>query len=242
MNIIKVGGSIINPDGKYDSNVIEELILLVQKSKDTSIFVVGGGKLCRRVQDAATPFLKDALGAEVSLASDLIGIAVTKINAQHVMEEFQKKLGKAVYPEILQDPTTKIGSSCNVFFMGGWKPGYSTDKDLMLLAETFGAKNVFKMTNFRMVKHIHPQELQGLSHDEKEKKLMRAKDLPTLTWRELKTLAGTQWTPGLNTPFDPRAVEVGYTLRRKVVLYLGQKEELLKKLQGLPFIGTTVKG
>ena len=85
MNIIKFGGSIVNPDGKYDNKVISEFIELVRSSNDSFIFVVGGGKICRKVQDAAKPFLIEALNEdkEVGRANDWVGIATTNINGEY---------------------------------------------------------------------------------------------------------------------------------------------------------------
>ncbi len=240
MNIIKVGGSIINPNGKYDLAVIRDLISLVQNKKKY-LFVIGGGKLCRKIQEAARPILRNAL-EDIATANDTMGIAVTQINARYVLQQFQQRLGKAVYPEILLDPTRKIKSKARIFFIGGWKPEHSTDKDMMMLAQTYQAPLVIKVSNFEVVKDVHPLELQTLSEAEKTKKISLAKELPSLTWKKLKELVGTTWVPGLNTPFDPRAVELGYTLRKKVTLYIGKKEELGKMLAGKEFSGTVVQG
>ncbi len=242
MNIIKVGGSIINPDGKYDNKVAEDLISLIKSSKEKFILVIGGGKLCRKVQEAAMPFLKEALGAEISYANDSLGIAITKINAQYLLNFFQKKMGEEVYPEILLDPTQKVKAKHRVFFIGGWKPGHSTDKDLMLLAKTFKAERIIKLSNFDVVKEISPLEILHLPEEEEKRRLAAAKELPRMTWKELKDLVGTKWVPGLNTPFDPRAVEEGYKMRNSVTLYIGRREELPKMLSGGKFKGTIVKG
>ena len=98
MNIIKFGGSIVNPDGKYDEKVIGEFIKLVKNSKDKFIFVVGGGKLCRKIQWVAKKFLKEALKDEkqVEYANDWLGIATTKINAHYVLKKFEEKFGDEV--------------------------------------------------------------------------------------------------------------------------------------------------
>ncbi len=242
MNIIKIGGSIVNPDGKYDTKVIEELIALFQKSKEKFILVIGGGKICRMVQEAAWPFFNEALPQDVAYAGDTVGIAVTRINAWYMLQQFQKKLEKIVYPEILLDPTQNIKSKARIFFIGGWKPGHSTDKDMMLLAKTFKAEKVIKISNFEVVKKINPLEFHKLSDAEKKRKLELAEDLTQMSWKELWELVGTRWVPGLNTPFDPRAVEEGYQLRKKLVLYIGRLDQLPKMLKNEKFRGTVVKG
>jgi len=244
MNIVKLGGSIINPDGRYDHKFMAKLMDIVKGSGEHFIFVVGGGKLCRKVQAAAKPFLEEALTANerISYANDWLGIAVTKINAGYILEEFKEQLSSEVYPEIIIDPTKKIKSSARIYFAGGWKPGCSTDKDMVLLAETYGAKKMVKVTDVEYVKKINPVRFSRLSELEKKKAWAEAKDIQEMSWKQLIDLTGTEWKPGLNTPFDPQAAELGYQLRKQVRLLLGRKEELRKMLTGERFKGTMVKG
>ncbi len=243
MNIIKFGGSILNPDGKYNQKVIQEFIHLVKNSKEKFLFVVGGGKLCRLIQSASQPFLTNAFKEKnkISLANDEIGLAVTKINARYVLEKFQQKLKSQVYPEIILDPTQKIRSSARIFFAGGWKPGCSTDKDMMLLAETFQAKNIFKITDFPCVKKVKPLSLLNKSKEEKDNILSKAENITAMNWKELQNLVGTKWVPGLNTPFDPEAVKIGLRLRKRLTLYLGKKEEFFSWVKCKTFKGTLIQ-
>ena len=244
MNIVKIGGSIVNPDGNYDNRFIAKLMDMVKESKERFIFVVGGGKLCRKVQNAAKPFLEEALeaGEKISQANDYLGIAITKINASYVLEKFKEQLGSEVYPEIIIDPTKKIKSSARIYFTGGWKPGCSTDKDMMMMAEVYGAKKIIKVTDVEYIKQINPLKFSKLSEPEKKKVLAEAKDIKEMSWKQLVDLIGTDWKPGLNTPFDPQAAELGYKLKKKVMLLLGRKEELERMLTGKKFKGTIVKG
>ena len=244
MNIIKFGGSIVNPDGKYDDKVINEFINLVKNSSDKFLFVVGGGKICRNVQNAAQPFLEESQPNQkmVHYGNDWLGIATTKINANYVREKFKEKLADQVYPEIILDPTVKIKSQARIFFTGGWKPGHSTDTDMMLMAETFNADKVFKISDFEIVKNVRPLDIHGKNKEEMKKILPKAEDISEMTWQGLVDLVGTVWIPGLNTPFDPVATKVGFKLRKKLILYIGRKEEITKMLQGKKFRGTVVKG
>ncbi len=243
MNIIKFGGSILNPDGKYDQKVIQEFIDLVKNSKEKFIFVVGGGKLCRLIQSASQPFLTEALKEDkkISLANDELGIAITKINAGYLLEKFQQKLKNQVHPEIIINPTQKIKSGARIFFAGGWKPGCSTDKDMMLLAETFQAKNIFKISDFPCVKKVKPLSLLNKSKEEKEKILSKAESITSMTWKELQDLVGTKWVPGLNTPFDPEAAKIWLRLRKQLTLYIGKKDEFFSWIKSRKFRGTVVK-
>jgi uridylate kinase len=244
MNIIKFGGSIVIPGGNYDNNVINEFIDLVKDSKDQFMFVVGGGKLCRNVQNVSDEFLKTALDNEDSIqyAKDWLGIATTKINANYVREQFTKVFGDEVYPEIILDPTMKVESNCRIFFTGGWKPGSSTDKDMMLLAETFQAEKVFKISNFGLVKNINPIEFSKVPEADKKKVLDEAEEIKEISWQGLVDLVGTEWIPGLSTPLDPPGAVIGLKLKDKLTLYISKKEELAKILKGEDFQGTVVKG
>ena len=240
MNIIKLGGSIVNPDGKYDQKAIQEFIDLVKDSKDKFIFVVGGGKICRHVQDTSQKFLEKALDAKrVDYGRDWLGIATTLINADHVLNQFKEQMD-GVYPEILVDPTKKVKHPAKVYFTGGWKPGCSTDKDMMLLAETFQATKVLKISDFEIVKRISPLDLAKAK--DKKKVLQEAAGIKEMTWKELNDLVGDKWVAGLNTPFDPEAAQLGYKLRKHLVLYIGKREELSKMLDDEEFVGTIVKG
>lgn len=237
MNIVKLGGSIINPDGKYNQKTIEEFIQLVKGSKEKFIFVVGGGKLCRYLQNVSQEFLEQSLPKEkINYARDWIWIATTCINADYILTRFKEKLKEEVYPEILINPTNKIDNKARIYFTGGWKPGCSTDKDMMLLAKTFQAKKVFKITDFDFVKNIKPIEL--LNATNKEKILEQAENLKEITWQELQQLVGNKWIPGLNTPFDSEAVTIGLNLKTK--LYIGKKEQFFEFIKNNKFQGTVV--
>ncbi|PIN76338.1 hypothetical protein COV17_02855 [Candidatus Woesearchaeota archaeon CG10_big_fil_rev_8_21_14_0_10_36_11] len=244
MNIVKLGGSIVNPDGKYNDIAIQEFIDLAKNSKDKFIFIVGGGKLCRFVQDVSTPFFNEALQNEKSVqrANDWVGIATTNINAEYVLNKFKETFGDEVYPQLLLDPTQKVDTKRRLFFTGGWKPGSSTDKDMMLLAETFNATNVFKISDFKIVKDIKPTEFAKVPAEEKDKVLSEANDIHGMTWNDLHSLVGAEWIPGLSTPFDPKAVQIGLKMKSTLTLYMGRKEEFPKMLTGKKFVGTIVKG
>jgi len=246
VNIIKFGGSIVNPNGKYDDSIIEEFADLVKRSNERFIFVVGGGKICRFMQDSVQQFLDEALGPkseQKNSARDEIGIATTKINACYVLNYFKKYLGKKIkiFPEILIDPTEKVDDSYDVYFVGGWKPGHSTDTDMMLLAKNFKANKVIKISDFEIVKNVKPTELLGKSTKEIKDILENSEDLENMTWKNLTNLVGSKWIPGLNTPFDPKAAKIGYDLRKNLTLHIGRKEEISKMLKGEEFRGTVVR-
>ncbi len=240
MNIVKLGGSIVNPDGKYDLKTINTFISLVEKSSEQFVFVVGGGKICRHIQDAGQPFVEAALPKEdVNEARDFIGIAITKINAMFVLNEFAKKLGEDVHHELIYNPTEKVKSTARIFFAGGWKPGYSTDGDLMLLAQSFNGKRVFKITSIQKVRRVSPMDVQNVSGEEKQRLLDEAEEISKMTWQELADLVGTEWVSGMNTPFDPTAIDLGKSLP-DTTLYIGTQEEFFNFIENGEYNGTIV--
>ena len=244
MNIVKFGGSIVNPDGRFDDTIIQEFITLVRNSREKFIFVVGGGKICRLMQDACQPFFEAALESDEHIdgARDAVGIASTKINARYVLRKFVKEFGNSVYPEIILDPTQPVSTRFKVYIAAGWKPAMSTDADMMLLAQTFEGTRVFKISDFAYVKNVKPTDIAKMSEEEQKKTLALADDIETMKWGQLKELVGDEWIAGLNTPFDPEAVRVGMKLRRQVTLYIGEKDEFMRFLKTGEFHGTVVSG
>ncbi len=244
MNIIKFGGSIVNPDGKYNNSVIDELIGLVRKHPTESfIFVIGGGKICRLIQSSAKPHLEEALKDPELLikANDYLGIASTKINAEYVLDRFKEQLGTDVYPEIILDPSRKIKGDGRIYFTGGWKPGCSTDKDMMLLAKKNHATRIFKISDFEIVKNLSPLKMIGMGKEQRNEILAKAEEIKEMTWKELVKLVGDKWIAGLNTPFDPEAARLGYRMRKTLTVYIGRYSELSKMLVGEEFKGTIVR-
>ena len=111
----------------------------------------------------------------------------------------------------------------------GWKPGFSTDYDAVVLAERFGADKILMLSNIAQV------------YDDDPRKNPAAKPLDRLTWDEYRIMAGSEWMPGANVPFDPvataRASKAGLT----VVAAAGSDLENLEAiLAGRKFIGTII--
>ncbi len=234
MIIVKYGGSIINPDGLYSDSAIDKLFSIVESRKDESFcFVIGGGKICRYVQDAAKPRLEKAVDKEdLDFALDEIGIAMTKINARHVQRALTEKLEDRVCPELIIDPHNTPKGNYKVFLATGGKPGHSTDYDMMVLAESLKADKVIKISDFPVV-----LDVKALEFD--KEKISTYKPLPRMTWNKMLELVGTEWIAGGNYPLDPKAAVLGKRLG--VELYIGQYSELDRMISEQEFVGTIVK-
>lgn len=222
--IISLGGSIIIPPEGFNIDFLKkfrELILKRVALGEKFILVIGGGSTCRKYQQAA----KDS--ADVSSDDlDWLGIYATHFNARFVGLLFN---GWAE-PELIINPTKKVKSKKSILVAGGWKPGCSTDYDAVLLAKTYGAKELINASNINYVYTADP------------KKDSNAKQLPLLTWKEMQTIVGDNWTPGANLPFDPKAVKESAKLKLKVSFVKGTDlVEFEKVLNGDEFQGSLIK-
>jgi uridylate kinase len=219
--VISLGGSIIVPD-EIDISFINAFKQLIEEESgkgNTFIIVTGGGKTARRYQKAAL---------QISSASDeerdWLGIGATRINAQLMKAAFSER----AYPKVVENPTLKIKTGKKIIIASGWKPGFSSDMDAVLLAKNLKADTVINLSNTDYVY-------------DKDPKLPGAKPLEKISWKEFKEIVGKKWKPGMNAPFDPIASRLAEKLRLKVVVMNGKKLECLKNfLDGKPFTGSVI--
>lgn len=226
VKVLSVGGSIIAPDA-VDSAFIAEFGKEIRRYLDENlerrlIMVVGGGGPARSYQNACREVLP-SVGHE---ALDWIGIMATRLNAQLLKSVFADLCPM----EVVTDPTVAELFTGRVMVAAGWKPGFSTDYDAVLLAERYGADTVVNLSNIAKVYTADP------------KLDPKATPIDDISWKDFKAIVGEEWTPGKNLPFDPiatkRAAELGLT----VVCAAGKDLPNLRSiLHGLPFNGTTIR-
>lgn len=221
--IISVGGSIIIPPTGFDINFLKKLRNLIVgrvKKGDKFILVIGGGATCRNYQNAAkqvVPMTNSDL--------DWLGIKTTIFNAEFVRFLFKD----LAYPEIITNPTKKIKTNKPIILAAGWKPGCSTDNGAVLLAKTYGAKEIINASNIDYVYTADPKKDPG------------AKPLPELTWKQLCSIIGEKWSPGANVPFDPVAAKTAEKLGLTVKFVKGTDLDSFKKvLTGGKIEGTVI--
>ncbi len=221
--VVSLGGSIIVPD-EIDIEFLKEfrtLIISEIKNGNKFIIVAGGGKTCRKYQEGLT-----AVIGPNQKALDWIGISSTHLNAQLVKAIFNSK---DVYPKVIVNPTEKIEFKESILIAGGWKPGFSSDMDAVILAEQFGAKTVINLSNINYVYTADPRIN------------LHAKPLPKLSWDKFFELVGEDWKPGMNAPFDPIASKKAKELGLEVVITKGTDLENLKLIfEDKEFIGTII--
>lgn len=219
--IISLGGSLVAP-GEIDLGFLKNFKHSLQKYLNTKRFfiLVGGGKICRVYQKALLEF-----GAK-SADRDWIGINISRLNAEVVKQLFSEYS----YPKIVTDPNKKVKTIKNIVVGAGWKPGWSTDYDAVLIAKNHNVKTIINLTNIDYVYDKNPSDFPD------------AKSLKNIDWKSFERIVGDKWTPGLSMPFDPRASKMASRLKLKVIMLNGKNLERLEDfLNNKPFIGTTIQ-
>lgn len=240
--VIKYGGSFVIPDKTYDESALEELSSLVKSHENKQfVFIIGGGKLCRNINDAVDDLLNYALAKDMdlkSIAFDELGIATTKINGRYVLRWLTKELGEEyVYQDIVDYPEVAPKTNKRVIIATGYKPGVSTDYDMMLLAKSYGASKAFKISNFPVVLDVKPEEFD-------KTKISTYTPLSSMTWNYMLNLVGKKFIAGGNYPLDPPSAILANEIVKTIpdfTLYIGEKEQIEDMLSGNDFVGTIVK-
>lgn len=225
--VISIGGSLIVPnsiDVKFLSKLNSFIRGEVKLNKQRQFFLVaGGGKTARFYIDSG----RNVIGHELTAEDlDWLGIHSTRLNA-HLLRTIFRDIAHPYilkHYNIIQKPTKPV------VVASGWKPGWSTDFDAVLICEDYGAKKIINLSNIEKVYNKDP------------KKYKNAKPIDKIKWKEFRKLVGNKWTPGLNAPFDPIAAKKAEKLGVKVCVLSGHDFKNIKKcLEGKEFIGTVVE-
>jgi len=206
------------------SNLINEF--LEKDEKQRFILVVGGGGPARTWVKAYKNILAAAKAeAPKDDEADWIGIMATRLNAQLV----KAVMGEWCVQEVVTDPLKVEPLIGRVLVAAGWKPGFSSDYDAVLLAERFRADSVINLSNIEQVYTDDP------------KKNPEAKPIDAISWPDFCKLVGDEWTPGKNTPFDPVASRHAAKIGIKVIFSAGRNLDNLRNIiSGEPFLGTVI--
>ncbi|MEK6891064.1 MAG: UMP kinase [Nanoarchaeota archaeon] len=221
--VISLGGSLIVQEN-IDINFLKEFrkVILKYLQKDMKFIVIcGGGRTARNYQNAAKEIAnlnRDDL--------DWIGIHATRINAHLIRTIFRDY----AHPKIIKNPTEKIKFKEKILVASGWKPGFSTDYDAVLLAKNFNAKKLVNLSNINYI------------YDKDPKKFPNAKIIKKISWKDFRKIVGNKWDPGLNAPFDPIASKEAQKLKMEVAIMNGKNLENFEKyLNGDDFVGSIIK-
>jgi len=225
MQVISLGGSIISPQA-VDIQFLHKFYSIIEQYLRTNtqhklIIVCGGGAPARNYQNA----YRQVNACSDNLALDWIGIAATKLNATLIRYIFQDFCDD----DVVTDPTQAFSINKQILVASGWKPGFSTDYDAVLLAERFQADSVINLSNIDQVYSDDPKQ---------NPQAMPIKDI---TWDKFKELVGEKWEPGKNLPFDPVATAHAARIGLKVIFAAGRDDENLKNiLNAKPYTGTLI--
>lgn len=221
--ILSVGGSLMVTADGIETEFLKEFraFIIRQVKKGHKFYLVVGGGVTART------YIKAALNiAKISNADrDWVGISATRLNAQLLRASF----GALAYPEIITDPTKKIITKKSLVIASGYKPGWSTDYDAVLIAKNNNIKTVINLSNI------------DYAYDKDPRKFKDAKKLEAVSWPAFRKIVGNRWIPGLNAPFDPIASREAAKENMKVIILNGKNlENLGKCLGGNKFLGTMV--
>jgi len=224
--IISLGGSLIVPD-EIDWKFVKDFKKLIEKyikKKCKFIIITGGGKICRKYQDAASKITK-----LTDDDRDWLGIHTTRLNAHFIRTVFRKY----AHPRINKNPNDLedfYNFKESILVAAGWKPGFSTDYDAVLLAKYLGFKTVVNFSNIDYV------------YDKDPNKFKDVKKIESISWKDYRKMVGDKWDPGMNAPFDPIASKLAQEENIEVAIMNGKNLENLENyLEGKKFKGTIIK-
>lgn len=226
--VMSVGGSLIVPNGGIDTDFLSKLNSFVREqlaqNQNRQFFLVtGGGSTARHYRDAG----REVIGHELTRDDlDWLGIHATKFNAHLVRTIFRD----IAHPYIIKHYEIIRKVSEPVVVASGWKPGWSTDYDAVLLCEDYNVKTIVNLSNISQVYNKDPNEFQD------------AKPIDKISWTEFRKLVGDEWIPGMHAPFDPVAAQKAQELEVKVVVLNGHDFENLEKyFRNEEFVGTVIE-
>ena len=219
--VLGLGGSIIFQN-EINVPLLKEWKALVEKYAKTHkvIIVMGGGKLARWYQEAAS-----SVRPISTKEGDWLGIYATRANAKLIQTIF----GKMADPVLFDEPMKMKKLTSPVTVACGWEPGWSTDFICMSLAKQFGAKEVVMAGKPAFVYDKNPDQF------------IDARPFKEMKWSEYWKIIPHKWTPGANTPVDPVAAKFGKANKITAIVADGKNMRNLEALlSGEEFDGTVI--
>ncbi|MEK7564244.1 MAG: UMP kinase [Patescibacteria group bacterium] len=220
--IISLGGSLIVPED-IDVSFLKDFksLILEQVSKGKKFAIVtGGGRTCRKYQNAAKEITETT-----TEDLDWIGISTCNLNAELLRVVFNKD----AHDKVILDLSQNFFLESPIVIGGALEPGHSSDMDAMLAAKNLGAKKIINLSNI------------DYAYDKDPNKFPDAKKLEKVSWAEYRTFIPEKWIAGLSTPFDPIASKMAEAEGIEVIIMNGKNiPNLAKCLNGEEFMGTVI--
>lgn len=226
--VIKLGGSLIIPDDKgldieYIKNFYKFIRHQVSQKKRRFFILIGGGFLSRIYRDTGAEITGKKLTNE---DLDWLGIHVTRLNAHLFRTIFRDLAHETIIKDydFIQKPQRPI------VIAAGWKPGWSTDYDAVLLAQDYNIKTIIKMGNTDFIYNKDPRKFKNASPFKK------------ITWKKYRHIIGSEWIPGSHAPIDPIAAKLADELQTKVLFLNGKNfKNVARAIEGKNFLGTVIE-
>ncbi len=224
--IISLGGSLLVPESIDDVFVANFKRFIVSHIKKGYhfILVTGGGKTARKYIESAATVTK--INDE---DKDWLGIHATRMNAHLVRTIFREY----AHPRINTNPHDLedfYSAPEPILVAAGWRPGFSTDFDAVVLGKYLGVKRIINLSNIERVYDKDPHQ-----HSD-------AIPFDRMVWKAFRKLVGEKWNPGMNVPFDPIASAMAQTEGMEVaILNGGDLDNVAGYIAGKKFIGTLIK-
>ncbi len=226
--VFSLGGSLIFPKTGIDIKFLIDFRNFIKQkvAQGCHFFIVaGGGATARQYSDAAALIL----GKQVTNDDlDWLGIHASRHNA-HLLRTIFRDLA---YFKVIDnyDVIDKQAIDYPVVIAGGWKPGWSTDYDAVLLAQDYNIKTIINLSTIKM------------GYDKDPVKYKNAKPIEKLNWDEMLNLTGDQFIPGMHAPFDPVAARLAKESALRVIICHGHDFKNLDNiLEGKEFVGTVIE-
>jgi uridylate kinase len=225
--VLKLGGSLIVPNGGLNISYITKFYHFIKKQvrekKIRFIILIGGGKLSRHYIEAGSEITGHELTGD---DLDWLAIHVTRLNA-HLFRTIFRDIA---HPRIISDYDIIEKSQMPVIIAAGWKPGWSTDYDAVVLANDYNIKKIIKMCNMDYIYEKDPKQFPN------------AKRIEKMSWQRLQKIVGTKWIPGKSMPFDPIATKLASESNLIVYFLHGQDiKNAERAIDGKSFKGTIIQ-
>jgi len=227
MFVLSLGGSLVVPNGGIDTDFLKDFNVFIHHQvlikKRKFFIVVGGGTTAEKYINAG----KEVLGHDITKEDqDWLGVHSTRLNAQLVRTIFKD----IADPRVIKHYEIILKIEKPVAIAAGWKPGWSTDYDAVVLCQDYGITEVFNLSNIDKIYTKDPKTNPD------------AKAIDSISWKEYRKMVGDEWEPRMNVPFDPVAAKLGAELGVRVRFVNGKNlENLGKALNGKLFTGTTIQ-
>ena len=226
--IMSIGGSLVVPNGGIDTKFLSELNKFIRdeltKHPNRQFFlVIGGGSTAGHYIDAG----RQVIGGDLTRDDlDWLGIHSTKLNAHLVRTIFRD----IAHPYIIKHYEIIRKVTEPVVVAAGWKPGWSTDYDAIMLCEDYDVREVVNLSNVKQV------------YDKDPNKFPDAKPMDKCSWADFRKMVGDEWVPRMNTPFDPVAAKKAEEIGVRVTVLSGADFDNVRKyFNGEKFLGTVIE-